>query len=137
MDETLEKLRKLASVDSNADNIWLLYLLGEGEERKETDELMDIILHQKINKDYKEKILLDPGNKNDCIGEYELGKVIYPDKIYSAFGIKENEWIKHMLITGMTGTGKTNLCFHILRELREKNKPFLVYCNPPGFHTST
>lgn len=127
MNETLEKLRKLASVDNNADNLWLLYLSGEGAERKETDELLDILLHQKINKDYKEKIFLDPGNKNDCIGEYQLGNVIYPDKSYASFGIRENEWIKHMLITGMTGTGKTNLCFHILRELRKKNKPFLVF----------
>ena len=82
--------------------------------------LIDILLHQTINKDYKEKILLDPGSKKDCRGEYELGKVIFPDKTYSSFGIKENEWIKHMLITGMTGTGKTNLCFHILRQYKKK-----------------
>ena len=47
--------------------------------------LIDILLHQTINKDYKEKILLDPGSKKDCRGEYELGKVIYPDKTYAYY----------------------------------------------------
>lgn len=122
-----EKFRKLAPIDKSADLLWLLYLSGEGEERKETDELIDIILHQKAKKDFREKILLDPGNKNECNGEYKLGKVIYPDRRYADFGIREDEWLKHMLVTGMTGTGKTNLCFHILREFKKHNKPFLIF----------
>ena len=32
-----------------------------------------------------------------------------------------------MLIAGMTGTGKTNLAFRILVELRKKKKPFMVF----------
>ena len=122
-----EKFRKLAPIDKSTDLLWLLYLSGEGEERRETDELIDIMLHQKASKDFREKILLDPGNKKDCSGEYELGKVIYPDKTYSQFGLRENEWVKHILITGMTGTGKTNLCFKILRELKKHKKPFLIF----------
>ena len=42
-------------------------------------------------------------------------------------GLREDEWIKHMLITGMTGAGKTNLAFQILRELKQHNKPFLIF----------
>ena len=30
------------------------------------------------------------------------------------------------MINGMTGAGKTNLALHVLRELRAKQKPFLV-----------
>lgn len=41
--------------------------------------------------------------------------------------MREKEFIKHILITGMTGTGKTNCSFQILRELKKQNKPFLVF----------
>lgn len=41
--------------------------------------------------------------------------------------MREKEWTRHMLITGMTGVGKTNLSFHLLRELKRHGKPFLVF----------
>lgn len=34
---------------------------------------------------------------------------------------------QHILITGMTGVGKTNLAFQILKELKRKRKPFLIF----------
>ena len=117
--ETEEKLRKLAAVGTKrADLGWLFFLSGEGKERQTADELIDILLFQKIQKDYREKIFLDPRPASDCFGEYSLGTVIYPPgKHYCPFGLRESEWIKHVLITGMTGTGKTNLAFHMLTEL--------------------
>ena len=103
-----------------ADLGWLFYLSGEGEERQSADDLLDVLLHQRIQKDYREKIFLDPPPAVDCIGDYALGKVDYPPgKQYCQFGLREQEWIKHVLITGMTGTGKTNLAFHMLRELKK------------------
>lgn len=122
-----EKFRKLAPIDNAVDKLWLLYLSGEADERARTAELLDILLNQQAKKDYRRRILLDPGKPTDCAGEYGLGTVIYPDKRYSAFGLREDEWIKHMLITGMTGTGKTNLCFQILCQFKKHGKPFLVF----------
>jgi len=115
--EVEEKLRKLAPVDKRADLSWLFYLSGEGRERQEADELIDILLFKKIQKGYKENIFLDPPKASDCFGDYLLGNVVYPPgKLFCSFGLRENEWIKHLLITGMTGTGKTNLAFQILNQ---------------------
>jgi len=127
--EVEEKLRKLAPLgQARADLSWLFYLSGEGKERQAADELVDILLFQTLNKSYQERIFLDPGPAADCFGEYHLGTVEYPPGHgYCPFGLREQEWIKHVLITGMTGTGKTNLAFQILRELKQKNKPFLVF----------
>jgi len=127
--EVEEKLRKLASVSRReAEIASRLYLASEGEERQQTDELLDVLLFQRIQKDYRERILLEPPAPETCFGEYVLGSVMYPpEKPYCQFGLREQEWIKHVLICGMTGTGKTNLAFQILRELRRKGKPFLIF----------
>ena len=98
-----------------------------GHERREANELLDVLMHFELRKDYAKKILLEPPNREDCAGEYFLGYVFYPDKIYCPFGLKEDEWIKHILITGMTGVGKTNVAFQILKELKRRKKPFLIF----------
>lgn len=127
--ETEEKLRKLAALDGKgADASWLYYLSGELEERQEASDLLDILLFQKLQKDYKKRIFLDPPSPAECFGEYFLGSVLYPPRQpYASFGLREPEWIKHLLIVGMTGTGKTNLAFQILREFQKRKKPFLVF----------
>jgi len=127
--ETEEKLRKLASVASgDADSAWLLYLSGEGKERQDADDFLDILLFQKLRKDFREEIFLDPQIPAACAGSYFLGNVLYPpQRNFCQFGLREDEWIKHLLITGMTGTGKTNLAFQILRQFKNHKKPFLVF----------
>jgi len=37
-----------------------------------------------------------------------------------------NDLIKHVLVTGFTGSGKTNTIIHILQQLKKMDKPFLV-----------
>ena len=122
-----EKLRKLKSVDDQADLLWLLYISGDTKDRIETDEIIDILLHEKIDHDFTKQIRLDPEPVELCEGEYHLGDVIYPDRTFARFGLRENEWLKHVLITGMSGVGKTNLSFQILRELKRHSKPFMVF----------
>ena len=125
--DTEEKLRKLKPSFYQTDMMWLLYLASEGEERDEADELLDVLMHFQLNRDYSRKILLEPPDISLCPGEYQLGDIIYPEGVFAKFGIREDEWIRHMLITGMSGVGKTNLSFHILRELNRHKKPFLVF----------
>lgn len=88
--EAEEKLRKLAPVEERkADLSWLFYLSSEGEERQAADELFDIFLFQRIKKDYREKIFIDPQPSSDCFGEYFLGMAIYPSgRPYCPFGKK-------------------------------------------------
>jgi len=127
--ETEEKLRKLAAIDRGAaDANWLHYLSGEGEERQLADDLIDVQLYQKLSKGYEKRIFLEPSSPSVCDGAYGLGQVMYPAEVpYCPFGLREDEWIKHLLITGMTGAGKTNLMFLVLEELAAKKKPFIIF----------
>ncbi|MFC1794068.1 ATP-binding protein [Planctomycetota bacterium] len=70
---------------------------------------------------------LVPPSERQAQGPYTIGSVFYAGKCLSDFGLQEDEWIQHVAILGRTGAGKTNLGFSILRLLRQRNKPFLLF----------
>lgn len=107
--------------------LWYKYIQAKTLEKKLKWKRTIEMMAETHIKTYKDEIRLPPPDKEITKGGYELGKVIYPDKPYSTFGIKENEWCKHILIAGMTGAGKTNTVFKIIGELKKKNKPFMVF----------
>jgi len=127
--EIEELLRKLDPIlGDRAKGLWYLSQFSQdAKEVLENTELLRLLADKKAECDYKESIRLPPPIASKLSGEYSAGTVIYPDKKYSEFGLREDEFIKHLLITGMTGTGKTNLAFQILAELNKHNKPFLVF----------
>ena len=123
-----EKLRMLEPViGEQAKKIHTIYTASNEHERRGLHELLDVLVKSKLGKDHQRRILLPPPHTTLLNGDYHLGSVMYPEKPYQECGLREDEWIKHLLIAGMTGSGKTNLVFVILDELRKKNKPFLVF----------
>ena len=124
-----EKIRKLASIDpEQGRTAWLLYLGAEGEERNQVNELLDILLFQELNKNFDKEVFLDPPDKERCEGSYEAGTVLYPPgKPFCRFGLREEEWPRHVLISGATGWGKTNLALVLAESLHAKGKPFLIF----------
>ena len=71
--------------------------------------LLRLLADKKVKLNFLDEIRLPPPAKDQLKGNYHFGTVIYPDKEYCNFGFQEEEFIKHILIAGMTGTGKTNL----------------------------
>ena len=129
MREIKDLLRKLGPVmGDKVKGLWYLGLLSkESKSGWNNISLLRLLADRKARQDYKESIRLPPPEPEKLAGEYQIGTVIYPDVDFASFGLREDEFIKHILIVGMTGTGKTNLCFHILRELARHKKPFLVF----------
>lgn len=126
--DTEDKLRKLHPVIGNkARKLHAAYVASDRRERERLDETLDILIRKKLDKDHRHKILLPAPSPEKLNGKYHLGQVIYPDKPYAEFGLKEDEWIKHILIAGMSGAGKTNLAFVILDQLHQHQKPFIVF----------
>jgi DNA helicase HerA-like ATPase len=107
------------------DALWYSYLISDDKNNER--DILRILADKKANDNYNDEIILPPSDKESLEGEYYFGDVVYADKLFSEFGLREDEWIKHVLITGMTGTGKTNTSFLILKQLKAKNKPFLVF----------
>jgi len=47
-------------------------------------------------------------------GPYPLGKVDYADKELYPFGLRDRDWVRHVCISGMSGSGKTNFAYQVL-----------------------
>ena len=74
--------------------------------------------------DFHNKILLSLPPEKKAKGSINLGTVIY-DKEKWPLGLKYGELIQNAAILGRSGAGKTNVTFHILSQLIEKNIPFV------------
>lgn len=107
--------------------LWYKYLNARTPQRKESWRRRIRILGERVLDKYEDDVRLPPPSPKETIGEYQLGTVVYPDKPYSVFGLRENEFCKHIMISGMTGTGKTTAALQIIKELKRHNKNFLVF----------
>jgi len=73
------------------------------------------------------RVLLPPPQEVLSEGEYELGRVVWDTDWIASFGLREEELPQHVGIFGRTGAGKTNCAYLFLRQLIEKEKPFLIF----------
>jgi hypothetical protein len=129
MDDSNDLLRKLEPIiGTNAKALWYFLLLSKDPKSEHHNRaLLQLMADKKAKLDYREEIRLPPPSITQLKGDYRIGTVIYPEEDYCGFSLNEKEFIKHIFIAGITGAGKTNLAFHILRELKNRTKPFLVF----------
>jgi len=79
----------------------------------------------KLLGDFRDKILLSLPPKNKARGPINLGSVLYEQEKWQA-GISHSELLQNLAIFGRSGSGKTNVAFHILRQLADNKIPFLL-----------
>jgi hypothetical protein len=97
------------------------------KKKKEIESMIDFLISQHVPGLKTDHILLPPPDKNQLVGEYRVGDVLYPDKPVATFGVRENEWLRHCGIFGKTGSGKTTLAVRIIKELCRQKKSFLIF----------
>ncbi|MCX6707501.1 MAG: DUF87 domain-containing protein [Candidatus Woesearchaeota archaeon] len=125
-----ELCRKLKPIlGRKIDLLYLKYTISDSKEKKmEIEQALSALYHKYLNNSmFSDKILLEPPEENIIKGDYPLGKVIYPDREICTFGLREQDWQRHLCISGMSGSGKTTFAFQILGNLIMKKKPFLVF----------
>jgi len=120
------KLRPI--LGGKVDQIYEAYLAEDPEGREQIQDYLERLAAKHIPQLLgQEEAILVPPSEEQAQGEYPFGQVSYSGKSLYPFGLRENEWIQHMAILGRSGSGKTNIGFQILSELKKKGKPFLVF----------
>jgi len=111
------------------DLLFLKYSMAEEREEKwEIEQALNVLYEKHLNTTLlQEKVLLAPPEADKVAGEYNLGIVTYADRNLYKFGLREEDLIRHVCITGMSGSGKTNFAFQFLNNFIEHKKPFLVF----------
>lgn len=110
------------------DELYFRYsVAGSLEERNEIHSLLTSLYQKHLSQLLDKGVLLEPPRESDITGSYPLGKVSYAKKDLYDFSLREEDWPRHVCVTGMSGSGKTTFAFQILKNLIEKDKPFLVF----------
>jgi len=79
---------------------------------------------QKRLGDYRRKMLLSLPPEKKSNGLFNLGTILY-EKDKWPIGISKSELLQNLAIFGRSGAGKTNVAFHLLEQLVDRNIPFL------------
>jgi hypothetical protein len=128
-DEVEGLFRKLKPVlGKEIDALWLAYnTQTDSRSRQEIVGILYSLASKHLNETFDKKVLLSVPEADIADGEYRLGQVVYAGEELHPFGLREDEWLRHVGIFGTTGSGKTNCSFLLLRELVAKKKPFLIF----------
>lgn len=78
--------------------------------------------------DFHNKILLSLPPENKAKGSINLGTILYDKEKWNC-GISNSEFLQNMGIFGRSGSGKTNLAFHIVKQLDCNKVPYLFFDN--------
>lgn len=125
-EEICVKLRPILGV--KIDRLWRAYLIEDMDGKREIEQILNMLYLDNFDTtvESNDNDTLVPPPPEKVRGEYPIGDVTYAGKKLHPFCLREHDWIKHMLIVGASGSGKTNLCFQVLKNFIHKRKPFLV-----------
>jgi predicted transcriptional regulator len=128
---TVEDLcRKLRPVfGKQIDDLYMKYTLSSDlEMRQEIEKALNALYHKYLNESMlSEKILLEPPSEELIDGPYPIGTIMYADRELYPFHMRDKDWVRHLSVCGMSGSGKTNFAFIILGGFILKKKNFIVF----------
>jgi len=125
-----EICRKLKPIfGKRIDVLFLRYTLSDDlNQKREIEQTINALYQKHLSESLLvEELLLEPPEQGIVNGEYPLGKIVYANKQLYTFGLRESDWPRHVCITGMSGSGKTNFAFQILFNFIKKQKPFIAF----------
>ncbi len=127
IDEKL-KLLKPAIGEKKVMTIRQMYMLEDDfREKKEIENLIDLLISKKVKTSVEDEIILSPPDKTLCSGDIYVGQVEYLKKQIGPFYLKLQDINRHMGIFGSTGSGKTTMALNLIHQLHRKKIPFLIF----------
>ena len=126
VEEICNKLRPIFG--KKIDEVYFQYAVADSrEDRDEIAHILNALYQKNLNELLGRTVLLPPPPKKLIDGDYEIGTVSYAGRKLFPFTLREKDWQRHICITGMSGSGKTTVAFHIIETLKRHKKKFLIF----------
>ena len=129
-DEQLQRLcRQLEPlIGEKARALWLSYATSETPRAKmEAETFIHLVAMRQLPEGHNDDTpLLPPPPAERAKGEFELGHILYGARKTGIAGLSRTDLTKHVLISGITGSGKTNVAYNLLDQLLTREIPWLV-----------
>jgi hypothetical protein len=118
------------------DSLKLLYRIGDDERKERILKIASLSAKKLINDNLlNNQPLLPPSTKSECEGKKQIyaGTVCYgkdntgKDRELYPLYLNYEDIKNHILITGLSGTGKTTLGYNLLVELAKKNRRCIIF----------
>lgn len=122
--ETEKTLRKLEPLMPEKVERWTRTLLLAQSEVKSMVERQILATACRVLGDFRRRILLSLPPQKLSSGPLHFGKILYEKKKWD-FGLTLPELMQNLAIFGRSGAGKTNVSFHLLKQLIDKKVHFL------------
>jgi len=123
--ELCQKLKPLFG--EKMQQLFAAYCAEDEDGKKQIESYLEVLAAKHLFSGVDSIASLIPPSREKAEGSYPIGTVLYNNRPLYPFGLRENEWIQHVGIFGRSGAGKTNVGFLLLRELKKKGKPVLVF----------
>jgi hypothetical protein len=123
--ELCQKLKPI--LGEKVQQLFAAYCAEDEDGKKQIESYLEVLAAKHLFSGVDSIASLIPPTKEQADGGYPIGTVLYNNRPLYPFGLRENEWIQHVGIFGRSGAGKTNVGFLLLRELKKKGKPVLVF----------
>ncbi|WP_309399974.1 ATP-binding protein [Cerasicoccus maritimus] len=119
-----QRLRPL--IGDGADALWTQYSLAETPVQKmEAANLIQLMGLRHLGSGASDaKIWLTPPSAS--FGDLYLGEALYPGRPPSPLRLKRKDLTRHMGVFATTGSGKTNIAYHLLIQLSKQGVPWLA-----------
>ena len=108
----------------------LLHSIGSLERKQRIEKILTLsakkILNDSLLNDFP---LLPPSSKEDCEGELLIGDICYGqnNRIVHPLYLKEEDIKNHVIVTGLSGSGKTTFAYNLFVKLAQRDKRCLVF----------
>lgn len=128
--DLMEACNKLKPyLGKKVDNLFFEYALAENDARRQEIYQIVLALYSKyIDSNFlDEEVVLRTPEEGVVNAEYHLGEIPYPNRPKQPFGLREKDWVRHVLISGMSGSGKTTFALRLIKNFVDRKKPFIVF----------
>lgn len=122
--QELVQLAAAADILDNANVQTLLHAIGMDDDKELMEDTREYLTNKALGKITSPNPFYPLPKGNEVSGEIKVGEAIESG---APFGLEIHEMTQHILLAGMSGSGKTTILYNLMNQLLKKSIPFWCF----------